>query len=405
MLSTGSLALAIISPKLLWLLITVLSAYLFLRYLRLPSNLEPGNYYLRASVVKIGEKYAILNVKNNYFLLYTNKYTSAEALRVGYLVNIKGVLNPITEQKNFYYANRIDHIFEKAIVERVDKPLYSTSQLIDNWSNQSSEIFKQYWKLIVFGFNYDSYQLTKNAISVNILHLLVISGLHFDILFRLVLWPIKKINNAKYKKIATLLSFLVLFYYLCMLANFVSGLRAFVMQFFKIKHPKLNIYSMPIAALIIFYMNPSIILSISFILSFSTTLFIILINKSLGVMKIKHKIIKFLILATIIYITSLIWTLKLNGFINITGLIFANLFSPIIQLTYTLSILFWFIPVLLHYVYLVLNFLILLAQKYSLIWYINANISHNSILIWLVLWSFILSIPLFYRHKRKKTKN
>ncbi|AIA29636.1 hypothetical protein MCFN_02550 [Mycoplasmopsis californica] len=399
-----SVLILIFHPKMLLLLIFISSFYLIFKFLRAGEFYENGNYFIKAKVTKVSQKYAILNVNNNNFLIYLTPYTTKYPLRPGQLVEVQAKIIKITQDNNFYFSNNINYLIEKGVVTRVDEPLYSFFFAIENWSKKGSLLFQKYWKLIVFGQNYEANDITKRAIEINILYLLVISGLHFDILFNFIFTLIGKIKNKNVNRVAEWFGIFICFLYLCSLINFISGLRAFIMQVFSRKFKKYKIYSIPVAAIVIFYVNFNLIISISFILSFSTTIIIILVNKNLKIFKVKNIFLNYLIISVLIYFYTCLWTLKLNNFINITGFLYAIFFAPVVEIIYLFSLLFWFSPDFLHFIYFALDQLINIASYFNLLVIFDIYISQNSMLIWLCLWGFLLSFNLIYRHFRKIKK-
>lgn len=391
-------------PKVLIFVCFLVAIYLFFYWLRQPQNIEEGQYILRATVIKTSSKYAILNVQNTNFLIYLNKFTTKTPLRVSQIVDVEGSVVKINEISNFHIANSINYLINKGNVIRVSQAKYSFNAFVDNYSQSGGVFFNKYWKLLLFGKNYDSESIVEKAIKINIVHLIVISGLHFDLLFTILLKPLSKIKNIKVQKSLEVVAYIFIFMYLASLQNFIPGIRAFITQIcsrkFKLKFSQ----SIIIAAFCVFFLNFNNIITISFILSFSCTILIVYLGRLLKKFKIKYKILQYLILITCIYIYMSLFSLSFNKYLNLLGLFYTIIFTPIIELVYIFSLIFCYSPSFLDLIYQGLDWLINFASTLSVILLIPIKITQKTLLIWMILWASFISIGLFYRGKRKNKK-
>nr|WP_308431837.1 ComEC/Rec2 family competence protein [Mycoplasmopsis bovis] len=91
----------------------------------------------------------------------------------------------------------------------------------------------RYWSTMVFGIN-DSQIANVKARLINVSHLIVISGLHFDLLFYFIVFLAKKIFKKQTETLYFV--FILLFCYITLLNSFVSAIRSLIMLI--IKHQK-----------------------------------------------------------------------------------------------------------------------------------------------------------------------
>lgn len=172
--------------------------------------------------------------------------------------------------------------------------------------------------MLVFG-SYDSKELVLNKVNrLNIVHLIVISGLHFDLLFYLILLILKPLDKIKIK--SKYVAFALIFYYLTLLANPVSALRAYIMQVVKNSNNpfsynnKFKKYDgLVISILVLFLLKNNYLFSLSFILSFSSTFTIMLLVPMVKSKKLNN-FLKTLILMTLIYLFNIPMLLYINEY-------------------------------------------------------------------------------------------
>ncbi|QJR43350.1 hypothetical protein HLA87_00870 [Mycoplasma miroungigenitalium] len=358
-----------------------------------------------ARIVKNSEKYTIINHKNVNLLFFQNKFNTAENLYVGNTIEIKGIPR-INEDKfnDFFNKQNIDFLLEKPIVLEVKKPKLSIQNLINNYCMNQPILFQKYWKLIIFGLNDNGNEIKQNAIKLNIIHLLVISGIHFDLIYKTFTIFINKIKNKKISLLVKVLSLIISFYYLCLIPNFVPPLRAFIMYIFKL-FKKNKWIALATSSLITFYINFYLIYSYSFILTYSVTSIIMLINNLKIFSDRKNVFFKYFLVSFLIFVFTLPFNIKFNKSINLLGMIWIILFTPLIEFSYLCSLLFWFSPQFLSFIYESLELGINLAVKLSPILILNIEISEVSLLIWYASWVIFLLILLKYRYFCKKQKN
>ncbi|WP_396888597.1 MAG0480 family ComEC-like protein [Mycoplasma sp. CSL7475-4] len=389
-------------PKQTWIALILILCYIFLYLLRKPNVYISGiEYNIKGRIAKTSNKYAIINVNNNNLLIYLNKYTTPNRVYVGDIVEIDAFIEKTDSKNYFALSNNIQYFIKKGYIKTIKNPDYSIDAFIENYSASGGDYFKKYWKLILFGINNDSQDVIANAIKINIIHLLVISGLHFEILFKISNKLIAKIRNKWVSNSIKYFCLILIFYYLTIINNPVPALRAFIMHVFLMLFPKKNWSALVFSALIIFAIDFNNIISITFLLSYSITLVILITNKIFTKWKI-NKVLRYILFIIILYLYMVVWTIKMNNFINITGIIYSLVLAPIIEIVYILSIFFSFSPLFLNLIYLILDKIIIMAAKFSIVIATSLNISQKTLLIWMISYAFFLHIPLFFRPKRHK---
>ncbi|WP_350222602.1 MAG0480 family ComEC-like protein [Mycoplasmopsis bovis] len=200
--------------------------------------LDDGLYIIKGTVVKLGTNYFIISNSKHNVLVYSNNSVSASSIVQGSLVEVKGNLNKnlsdIKFDKSFVLSNSIKYVVNNPIVNKVTYQTNSLSKIINAYGSNKI-YFARYWSTMVFGIN-DSQIANVKARLINVLHLIVISGLHFDLLFYFIVFLAKKIFKKQTKTLYFV--FMILFCYITLLNSFVSAIRSLIMLI--IKHQKKN---------------------------------------------------------------------------------------------------------------------------------------------------------------------
>lgn len=197
---------------------------------------------------------------------------------------------------------------------------------------------------------------------------------------------------------------LIIFYYVCTLSSYIPVLRAYLFYTFRKKLNLDSFKSLALCALVTFTINFNSIISESFILSYTATLVTILINKIFNTHKLKNPFLKVLIISMAMYIFMIIWSIKFNKQINLVGIIYSFFFTLIFEFIYLFSILFWWSPDFLHWIYFGLDSLINIANFLSINIVANWHISNKTILMWIIFYNVLLLITLILSKKRKNKK-
>ncbi|UUD35500.1 ComEC/Rec2 family competence protein [Mycoplasmopsis caviae] len=407
------LTIALIKPKFLILASIVLCLYLSYSLSKSKIYYEKGFYKIGGSISALSEKYLVISNDNNNILVYTSGLKNATPLSLGDNIEIQGELNSVeinsSKIATFYLQNNINYLLKKATILTVNKANYSIEQSIINYSKNNGQLFDSYWRLLVFG-SYDSRELVLEKVNrLNIVHLIVISGLHFDLLFYLVLKILKPLDKIKLK--SKYIAFALIFYYLTLLSNPISALRAYIMQVVKnSKNPfsnngKFKKYDgLIIAILILFLIKNNYLFSMSFILSFSST-FAIMLLVPLITNKKNNAFIKTLMLASLIYLFNVPLLLYISEYWNYFGLLLGIIMAPIFQVYHIASTLFWWSPAMLNWMYYLIDNLLYYLVEYTISLKINIELNWWIIIGWCSFWYVSISfINLGKMNKNLKIK-
>ncbi|BAH69793.1 hypothetical protein MBIO_0528 [Mycoplasmopsis fermentans PG18] len=386
--------LALIKPKYLILVAMLLTLYLSYFLSKTKIYYEKGIYKIEGSISVLSKKYLVISNENNNILIYTSDLKNSTPLSLGDQVEIQGELNPIeidnSKIATFYLQNNINYLLKKTVILTVIKPEFSVEEKIMNYSKNHGELFDSYWRLLVFG-SYDSKELVLNKVNrLNIVHLIVISGLHFDLLFYLILLILKPLDKIKIK--SKYVAFALIFYYLTLLANPVSALRAYIMQVVKNSNNpfsynnKFKKYDgLVISILVLFLLKNNYLFSLSFILSFSSTFTIMLLVPMVKSKKLNN-FLKTLILMTLIYLFNIPMLLYINEYWNYFGLLLGIIMAPLFQFFHLCSLLFWWSPTMLSWMYYLLDNLLYYLVEYTFALKINISINWWILIFWSSFW-------------------
>ncbi|VEU75679.1 ComEC/Rec2-related protein [Mycoplasmopsis maculosa] len=334
-------------------LIYVLISILIYIFLKLSSNqfyIKEGNYNITGYITKTSQNFSIINTDAGNMILYKkNQFlTSGSKVNFNADIIINNSINSFTLSNNIKYEiKNIDLINQEKNYEPIINKIKEFGS--------KYKYFKQFWKLIVFGY-IEEMEIYKNISELNVVHLLIISGMHFDILFNIIFWITKKIilKIPKFR----FFNYTILLCYIMMLNNFVSALRAFFITIIKNEKKYFNIISginkyngLIIILWIIFTLQNNLIFNYGTIISFLTSFSICVLNELIS---LKNRIIikiKTFIIFIIIYLINLPFLIAISEKINIFGLLFSILLTPLFEFLYIISILFWFSPIFLNYCY------------------------------------------------------
>lgn len=223
-----------------------------------------------------------------------------------------------------------------------------------NFNPESSELIK----LLTIGSDDPPDFLRELGIKSGIYHLFVISGIHivFLIFFLKVLFiPFQKLNNTKPKLFPFLILSILWFY------NFLCGFRipitrAVLMVSFYLISEIIEreidaLTSITFSCILLLFLNPYYIYSISFLLSFLSTGGIIMLSKNLNIFKKNNFFINLLIVS----ISAQLFILPLMfynfGYFYPLGIINNLIFTPFVGLITILS----FISIIIPFLFLPLN--------------------------------------------------
>jgi len=288
-----------------------------------------GNY----KIVQIISSGYVINEGHKKILL-----KSKLTLNLDDLINVKSSnISSIKNKKEKYYyylkSLNINFISNNAKISK-ENNITSIRSKITNYLLKGPDFYVKFISLILMGkneivfkndFNKELYEKAKY---ISILHLFVISGFHINLIMVILLWVTKKIRiNIIYANIINLILIGMYLYFL----NFpISSLRAYLFIFIHFinkvflnnKFTKINILTF--IMLLMFFFNPFVIFSLSFIFTFTITFSI------LFVIDIKNKWIRVGCIVLFAYLSSIMISIYINGWFNIFGIINSIIFSPIV---------------------------------------------------------------------------
>lgn len=244
---------------------------------------------------------------------------------------------PLPLTKNFLETNKIcGSIFKPKIF--LLKNSSSIKSIILRYALKGPKFYKKYLALILFGQKQiESLPFFDQAIKMNIVHLIVVSGFHINILFYFFRKIISFLGFSD--NITFCASISIIFFYVYLLNFSVPSLRSFLtilIWYLNLKILKnfLNrFHILMICALLILIFNPLQMMSLSFIMSFLAS-FIIAIALEIN---IKHKLAKYLLINLIVYFFMLPLSIYANQQLNVLAYLFNIIFTPILGFTYLVS--------------------------------------------------------------------
>ncbi len=296
-------------------------------------------------VLERKENYAILfNGFNRYYL--NIKYLNLEIDEFDIIqINDLNLSNYdfITLESGFNFNN---YLLSKGVIKEVSGNI----QIIFNFpfnfyslrnnilSNISDNNVKLFLETLLFNKSiYDSDELN-NIKSLNIINLFSLSGIYISFAFNLVYNFISYAFSEKRSKILTFILFLP--YFLIILSKF--AIKKFILLFlinfyneYYINKKYSYIEKLSIIGIFILMINNYLVLSDSFILSFSISFLIYFIN---NIIKFKNKFLKKITFNFFLMIFILPYSLKFNYSLNVLSFLLSFIFIPINKIFYLLGL-------------------------------------------------------------------
>ncbi|ACH93529.1 ComEC/Rec2 family competence protein [Borrelia duttonii] len=372
-------------------------------------------FIINTSLLIIFEISLIFNIlENNYYqitniTIYISKYKNVKIEAIdGFGQNYKFIFKNIENEYNIgdivkIQNNKIQCIKKPLLVKLREK----YNKLINKFLNSISIKYSHFLKAILTNnkseiTTYEKHLFQKAGLS----HILVISGLHFYLIYIILNYLLSIIINYKLKY--TIIS-IILLNYLILTGLSPSALRAFIMLktfiIYKLIYGKINLFStLSISFIINAIIFPYTLNSISFQLSYLSVIGIcisIALNKRYNLNKIIYPMLTTFLIqiltAPILYINDLnIQPISILSNIIVTPLILIFLIITIFSLlTYATSTnLFLFFDLINSYIFRTIKNTITIFSKVEVI--NNSNIG-----IFLILSTMILSY-LIYRLEQEK---
>lgn len=230
-------------------------------------------------------------VNDNDFFLKHNNYKYGDILKLKGKVAYPKKLGNLHEFDYKLYLNSKNIIatINTYSVEKISESNFNFLKLINIFKDKIEnkinismpEKEANLFKSMIYGNDIDlDKDIKDNFTDLGIAHIIAVSGSNVSIVLLLLRYILKKLKIKNSNIISC-----ILIYIFCSLCNFeISVIRASIMICIALIFPiKINKYILLIITfLIIFFINPCVIFSVSFILSFTATFGIILFNKRIN---------------------------------------------------------------------------------------------------------------------------
>ena len=335
-------------------IIFIISNLVFLSFINNLNNQSiDGNF----KVIKTFNSSFLINYNGTNILIYSKqKYELNEYLK------ITGTVHKINELGSFNITNATYLYINKPQIERIGTKIGQLGKIID-----SNDISSYFLNLFLYGKSKNT-ELNETIRELNIAHFFTISGFHFGIIYLMLnklFSKIKILNNFKFS------IFFVLFIYLLILGFPISAFKAFLFlllikinkKFFKDKYENLTILST--IAIIFILFNTNLLFNYSFVMSFTITFVILIVNKIFK--NIKHYWLKTILITLCAYISSLSITITFNEKISVFGYIYQLFFMPILTVSYLISLFFFWTKYFINYYFLVIQKIIFSLNKINVL--------------------------------------
>ena len=368
-------------------IIFIISNLIFLSFI---NNLNNQSIDGDFKVIKTFNSSFLINYNGANILIYSKqKYELNEYLK------ITGTVHKINELSSFNITNATYLYINKPQIERIGTKIDQLGKIID-----SNNISSYFLNLFLYGKS-KNIELNETIRELNIAHFFTISGFHFGIIYLILnklFSKIKILSNFKFS------IFFSLFIYLLILGFPISAFRAFLFlllieinkKFFKDKYENLTILSA--IAIIFILFNTNLLFNYSFVMSFTITFVILMVNKIFK--NIKYYWLKTILITLCAYISSLSITITFNEKISLFGYIYQLFFMPILTVSYLVSLFFFWTKYFINYYFLVIQKIIFSLNKINVLinikkTYILAFLIHMFLSINYNLWMNLVTLKKF----------
>lgn len=266
------------------------------------------------------------NTENRFFpaqggvLVYIKSDSVLQKLQVGDALLINKKLNELPIKKNpwgFDYTRflNLQNIYYQEFIREnnIIKIIDNESSWLDFIKNLRNDIlqrlaphfnypnsFSVFAALVLGQKNFLENEVSSNYSSAGTMHVLAVSGLHVGILFFIVAFILKPMNNHRFLRwFSAVLQLCIIWFYACLTGLSPSIMRAATMFSFVILANQIlrnsNIYNtLFISALFLTYFQPELLLSVGFQLSYLAVLGIVWIYPHLNsLVTFKNKILNY----------------------------------------------------------------------------------------------------------------
>lgn len=311
--------------------------YLFIFLIIIIGYILLFNYNLEKPI--ISKKEFIINhvTKSSYYAKNNEGkilLRSNTQLNKNDVVLVKCELKEINTYKNFNLFNYQDYLISNKIFYECND---NNVKVLKRAEIKQNDKISNYFNYLFFMDKSNiNEEVIDSLIELSIIHIVVVSGFHFNLIYKILDNTFFFINKSLIKKIIIIL---ILFAYLHQLDYSYPSLRAFLMILF-INIPFLNKYKqlnlLCLIGLLILLINPLAILSMSYILTFFITFVIVVLDKRFK----KNK----LIFSIIVYYSIVPLIASMNYAVSVFGIITTFIFTPIILVLFFFVALGNFIP-------------------------------------------------------------
>ena len=322
----------------------------------------------------VGDK-PVIKIDSTKVILNTFKYK--DQFYKGDIIFVKGDAKIPYNFSDFDYVSYLKTHKIKLIVSYPQISFESHSQTLHtqimNYFQKYQNHFSKFGPLLLLGKktieNNDIYQ---TSLSLNIVHLFVVSGFHLTLLYSLINYVLNKINK-KFLLANQLFGLIIICFYCYLLEFSISSLRALLIIIFSLVNKKFfnnkynKISTLAIMALIFLIYNPYNIYSLSFIFTFLATFAIFLSNK----IKFKNKLFNYLKAPLFAYSMNILISIYINQIWSIFGLLFGIALTPLFVIMYILNILLIWCPFILNYIYQGFEYILICYKTINISIYIN----------------------------------
>lgn len=332
-------------------------------------------------IISKSQNYYLIEYSNKRYVLFRNSYDFDVGDKILATFSINNFNN---ESKNFWYSKFVFGFIKLKNYFKTEFDLSWIERFFNlNFFNRES--YKNMTLPLLFG-KYDSdSNILDISRSLGIVHLIVISGFHFNIIFTIF----KKIFVRLKFNFDVYLPLLILSIYFIFVNFSVSTLRAYIyivlvnfINLVKIREKdkfyfvNQKLFVVFITLLISLIINPFFIFTISFWYSYLITIVILVFRK---IEKTKKKI--FLNKISIFfycYCFSLLISLTNQNDFNILSIFNIFIFSFVIEFSIILNLIFWFIPDIIDFYYLffklIFNFFNIVNVTLTTDFHLNLNL-------------------------------
>ena len=366
------------------------------------------NFKIDGNLLNIQGKEKENIIINYYIKTKKEKDKLTRILKLGDIVEVKGVLQKPKNNSNFYLFNYKKYLLSKKIkwIIKADKiKLLKHNKnilyIIKNKIVNRIESIKNnnYIYLFILGQNNLDSEIRNSYSKNGISHLFAISGMHISLLTLIL----NKILNLfiKKKKIVFMIISLFLLFYLFLTDYSPSILRATLMYIFnEIFKKQTPIFRITTIFLLLMIINPYYIYNLGFLFSFSISFSLIYFNKIINTYK--NYFSKLFMTSFISFMTSIPILIYNFHEINFIGVLANLIFVPFVSLiVFPIGLITFIIPNI-NFIFI---FLVDILENLSLVVnkinFLSFTYTHPNITL-IVIYYIIIFLSINYIHKKKR---